>query len=142
MRTKLIMLTLCLLGSLTTFSQKDYPKTIELNGDTVTIFTFLQAKWLAKELVQKEYLVVRSQLDSLDLDIMTDLVDKFKLLEEKQDGVITDCKSIIVNQKEMLTIQEDIIKGYAKKEKLRKWRNAGIITGITGGLVTALFLVK
>jgi hypothetical protein len=46
------------------------------------------------------------------------------------------------NQKEMLTIQEDIIKGYAKKDKLRKWRNAGIITGVTGGLVTALFLVK
>ena len=89
MRTKLIMLTLCLLGSLTTFSQKDYPKTIELNGDTVTIFTFLQAKWLAKEIVQKEYLVVRSRIDSIDLDIMSKLVSKFNILEEKQSILIT-----------------------------------------------------
>jgi hypothetical protein len=127
---------------LTTFSQKDYPKTIELNGDTVTIFTFLQAKWLAKEIVQKEYLVVRSRIDSIDLDIMSKLVSKFNILEEKQSILITEYKTIMSNQKEMLTIQEDIIKGYAKKDKLRKWRNAGIITGITGGLVTALFLVK
>jgi hypothetical protein len=136
------MLTLCLLGSLTTFSQKDYPKTIELNGDTVTIFTFLQAKWLAKEIVQKEYLVVRSRIDSIDLDIMSKLVSKFNILEEKQSILIAEYKTIMSNQKEMLTIQEDIIKGYAKKDKLRKWRNAGIITGVTGGLVTALFLVK
>lgn len=127
---------------MTTFSQKDYPKTIELNGDTVTIFTFLQAKWLAKEIVQKEYLVVRSRIDSIDLDIMSKLVSKFNILEEKQSILITEYKTIMSNQKEMLTIQEDIIKGYAKKDKLRKWRNAGIITGITGGLVTALFLVK
>jgi len=136
------MLTLCLLGSLMTFSQKDYPKTIELNGDTVTIFTFLQAKWLAKEIVQKEYLVVRSRIDSIDLDIMSKLVSKFNILEEKQSILITEYKTIMSNQKEMLTIKEDIIKGYAKKDKLRKWRNAGIITGVTGGLVTALFLVK
>ena len=127
---------------MTTFSQKDYPKTIELNGDTVTIFTFLQAKWLAKEIVQKEYLVVRSRIDSIDLDIMSNLVSKFNILEEKQSILITEYKTIMSNQKEMLTIQEDIIKGYAKKDKLRKWRNAGIITGVTGGLVTALFLVK
>jgi hypothetical protein len=102
----------------------------------------LQAKWLAKEIVQKEYLVVRSRIDSIDLDIMSKLVSKFNILEEKQSILITEYKTIMSNQKEMLTIQEDIIKGYAKKDKLRKWRNAGIITGITGGLVTALFLVK
>ncbi len=142
MKIKLTMLALCLLGSLITFSQTDYPKTIELNGDTVTIFTFSQAKLLAKELVEKDYLIIRSQLDSIDLDIMNNILSNIDKLNSSKNSIIEDYKLIVENQKQVITLQEQVIKDYSKSTKRRKWRNAGIITGIAGGLITTLVLTN
>ena len=133
---------ICLLGRLTTFSQTDYPKTIELNGDTVTIFHFWQAKEIAKELTQKDYLVVRTQLDSLDLSLLEDLAQKLKTLSTTQESVIIDYQTIITNQEEVILLQKDIIAGYNKENKKRKWRNAGIISGLGAGLITTLILLR
>lgn len=130
--------------SLMSFSQKNsikYPKTVIIEGDTITMFTFTQAKILATEVTERDFLLRQTALDGLQIDVLNKKINNLKKQLElvyNQNKVYSD---IIVEKNIIISKQEDIIKLYIKKEKRAKIKT-GIYTSAGVAILVGVLLIS
>jgi hypothetical protein len=125
--------------SLTVFSQtgsKTYPKTVSINGESVTQFYTWQAVELAKDVSLKKYFrdiyfLTEDQLEKCK--VINDTKDSINVVQEEKISMMFQVEafkdSIIMNKDLMLDSKDVIIKSYKKKAKSKKIRNWFATTG-------------
>lgn len=122
---------------------KSYPTTLEYNGKLVTIFKFEQAKDIYKDIIRKDYLEVKTNLDSVHIEA---LEQRGYLLEAKlrqKDNIISSLQEIIIEKKDIISNNEKINLQYRKQIRRTKIRNGTIIGGIIAvALIPTIISIK
>ncbi|MEX0596019.1 MAG: hypothetical protein WD512_05910 [Candidatus Paceibacterota bacterium] len=122
--------------TLLSFSQN----VIEVNDTSYIMFDFKTAKEIAKELTEKDYLFDKSIVDEKLISNYKEKIDNLKKQLDGSSSIITSQSEALKNREAYILNQDKIIASYKKKERRRKWRNAGIGATLVGGIITAIIV--
>lgn len=114
---------------------KSYPTTLEYKGNLVTVFKFEQAKDIYKDIIRKDYLEVKTSLDSVHIEA---LEQRSYLLEAKiiqQDNIIDTLQEIILEKNNIISKNEKINLQFKRQIRRTKIRNGSIISGLAVALL-------
>ena len=117
---------------MTVFSQIDtYPTTKVINGDTVTLFHITQTKQIIKEGFELDYLRDKTRLDSLIILNQAKRIGSLKSQISLYSSSVVNLNEQLKAEKEINSINVEIINTYKRKVKLQKLKYGFTIGGIS-----------